>query len=253
MKNSDNRHRRHVNENFRYNNSSSAYDYKVRRPITYDDIEQKRIEKRKREVEKQRLAKLRKAEQAKKKEAAKKDRLNHILCYVLAFYLIGVGVFVLKQFDNNNLIRSQISEKQTLLNEQEKQISDLKIALADSIDIHEIERVAKNELGMKTPSVDQLVYITLPENTNYIEYEQEKKTSDVGRAKIEDKITSESEINETDDVMENTDADNLATDKTTSDTEKNTNDNSTSDKIETEDGTNTSDVEQNLENNDVTN
>ncbi len=159
-----------------YNNSSEAYDYGyatplVERPRTdYDEVYRSLDKKRQDEFMKTALLKKKRQRMIKQREQVRKDRINHLLCYLLAVYILGTGVFILNQFDRNNLIKSQISSKQSIINDQSKQISSKQITLSASIDIHEIERIAKEELGMKYPSTDQLVYVTLPKNRSYIEY-----------------------------------------------------------------------------------
>ncbi len=152
-----------------YNNSSEAYDYEhlhYRNPRDDRGTSTAIIRQRKQKdaLKKKRIIML------KQREELRKDRLNHILCYILAFYVFGMSVFILNQFDSNNVIETEISRKQDIINEQEKEISSKKIALASSVDVHEIENYARNNLGMKTPSSDQLVYVTLPKNRSYLEY-----------------------------------------------------------------------------------
>ncbi len=174
----NNRHRsQFVARPGQYNNSSEAYDYGYARPSTFertlpdfDEINRRLHDKKQEELKKKALLKKQRAIMMKKREEVRKDRINHILCYFLAVYILAIGVFILNQFDRNNLIKSQISAKQAIINDQGKQISSKQITLASSIDIHEIERIAKEELGMKNPSTDQLVYVSLPKNRSYIEY-----------------------------------------------------------------------------------
>ncbi len=160
-----------------YNNSSEAYDYVYTSPNvyeksapSYDELNRRLNERKQAELKKKQMLRQQRAIMRKQREQVKKDRINHLLCYILAVYILGIGVFILYQSDQNNLIKSQISKKQAIINEQAKQISAKKIILADSIDIHEIDRIAKEELGMKVPSTDQIVYVTLPKNISYIEY-----------------------------------------------------------------------------------
>lgn len=106
------------------------------------------------------------------KKRRKVDRINYILCYIMLGYAVIVGVFCLMQNDNTNLIKQDINSKKAIIKEQTKTINDLKIQLADSVDIYQIEKIAKEELGMNLPSPDQIVYITLPRQSNYIEYSE---------------------------------------------------------------------------------
>ncbi len=187
----------------KYNNTSSAYDYETSelRPIEFvpkhaSEYVEYNLAKR-REQEKRRLAKLKKEKEnfLKKKEAIKKDRMNQILCYMLAFCLVGNGVFVLMQFDNNNLVKQQISEKNSIISEQEKQIADIQIRLAESIDINEIEKIAINELGMQIPATDQIVYVTLPKNISYIDYDGDTSTEQTTNSKENEIISNQNTIN----------------------------------------------------------
>ncbi len=149
-----------------YNNTAVAYDYdEFREQVNKNRAKVVEREKlRKRNIRNNRAVLLR------QKEDVKKDRINHILCYILAIQVLCSSVFILYQFDQNNIVKSGISEKQAIINEQEKEISAKKIALAESINVYEIEDIARNELNMKTPSQDQIIYITLPKNRSYIEY-----------------------------------------------------------------------------------
>lgn len=178
-----------VNKNINYNHTSHALDYNkninnlkyapksnyVYGDITGLNIENAIIKRREEEIRRKARVKKAKIENIKRREAFKRERINHLICYFLAFYLICIGVFVLSQFDNNNLIESEILAKQEIVNNQEKQISDAKVELANSIDMNEIEDIARNELNMGLPSKDQIVYITLPKNRSYIDYEQQSK------------------------------------------------------------------------------
>lgn len=106
------------------------------------------------------------------KKRRKADKVNYLLCYIMLGYAAIVGVFCLMQNDNTNLIKQDINSKKAIIKEQTKTISDLKIQLADSVDIYQIEKIAKEELNMDLPSPDQIVYITLPRQSNYIEYNE---------------------------------------------------------------------------------
>ena len=71
-----------------------------------------------------------------------------------------------KQFD-------QIQEQKKQLAYLQKENEQLKVSIENSINISNIERVAKEELGMQKLSSKQTVYITLPKK-DYVETASEK-------------------------------------------------------------------------------
>ncbi len=172
MSDNMNRYRR----NYQYNNSSSAYDYAHKRFTETNDfstavIRKRTTERRIKEQKRKEALRKQKLEMIKTRQEVKKDRINHILCYVLAGYIVVMGVFVLKIMDNNNLVQKEILAKQETIKQQEKDISDAKIMLTENVDIHAIEEKARTELHMSEPTTDQIVYVTLPQNNSYIEYD----------------------------------------------------------------------------------
>lgn len=165
-----------------YNDSTSAYDLgEIRRKkpkdINYEIEENLKKRRLLREYENKR--KLAKRRQMQKIIKANKINFMNKTCFIiLSLYIAGSLIFTLKQFDNNNMIKTQIVKSQSIIKEQEKEISEAKMAIADSIDIDEVEKIAMEKYGMKEPSSDQIVYISLPQNVSYIEYEDEIDNSD---------------------------------------------------------------------------
>lgn len=157
-----------------YNESTSAYNLEElrRKPVYKDDeIRESVLRKRKqRELEKEKKIARRKMMQ-KIQKANRINKINMISFVILSVYLIGSLIFTLKQFDNNNMIKTQIAKSQSTIKEQEKEISKVQMDIASSIDLDEVKKVAMQDYGMKEPSSDQIVYITLPQNVSYIEYQ----------------------------------------------------------------------------------
>lgn len=170
-----------------YNHSSSAYkiDHARNNPKTMNtttsfdvnSINETIRLRRKSTIEKNKQLNAKKMEHMRQKrieqKAVKRERVNYILFFILVFYTLAMGVICLQQSDNQNIVKAQISEKKAVIKEQNKTIDDLKISLADSVNMHEIEKVARDELGMDKPSINQIVYITLPRYNSYIEYDDE--------------------------------------------------------------------------------
>ncbi len=233
-RNSGNRYRPN-----QYNNSSEAYDYE-RLHYNNPTIEEQRNAVRLKEQKKKNAIKKQRIVLLKRREQLKRDRLNHILCYILAFYIFGTSVFILNQFDQNNVIETEISQKQGIINEQEKEISAKKIELASSIDVHEIENYARNELGMKTPSQDQLVYVTLPKNRSYIEYNTKDAKEEPAKVSDEQAILDEEKAE-----------DNLETDNT--DITNSTGETNTTESVDNDVTSDTENVENKTDTSDVNN
>ena len=75
---------------------------------------------------------------------------------------------------------SQIDKKFNKIQEQKKQLSSLqkeneqlKVSIENSLNLNNIEKVAKEELGMQKLSSKQTVYVTLPKK-DYVESASEK-------------------------------------------------------------------------------
>lgn len=208
----------------KYNNSSSAYDFYKSKSgkhlIATDDEIRKSVQKsqnrrRRRDeeliAERKRKSKLRKIERI--------NRINRTCFFILAFYLVCSLIFILNQFDKNNNVKRQIVESQETIKQQEKEIAKTKMAVADSINIEQIESIAKEEYGMKEPSTDQIVYITLPENVSYIEYSENKATSNISGLEgnqiindVEKQMTIEGSNEEDETQNESSQAEDEATD-----------------------------------------
>lgn len=162
---------------YKYNNTSSAYDYAQKeivlpeKPILSDyELQRRLYENKKKHFEKIKRKRAKQLHLKKIRQAKKINAINFFSICVLMIHLSCIMIFVLNLSDNNTEIKIEISQKQKIVDEQEKDISNRTIALTDSVDIHEIERVATEELGMKQPSSEQLVYVSLPKNRDYIEY-----------------------------------------------------------------------------------
>lgn len=75
---------------------------------------------------------------------------------------------------------SQIDNKFNQIQEQKKQLAvlqkdneQLKVSIANSLNLNNVEKVAKEELGMQKLSSKQTVYVTLPKK-DYVETASEK-------------------------------------------------------------------------------
>lgn len=213
LKKRPNQVNREGNRTHRYNDTSSAYDYAYReyqqpfnpnQPVLSDyELRRKFQENRKKTYEKNLKERKRREHLKKVRLAEKVNKFNLILVSILMLYLAGTLVFVLNILDSNSEIKIEISQKQKIVDEQEKKISDSTIALANSVDIHQIEVLAQEELGMKLPSADQIVYVTLPKNRDYIEYEKENIIDNESTEIVilNDKVLSDSE--KVEEIIEN--------------------------------------------------
>lgn len=96
----------------------------------------------------------------------------------LIFTIVGIFLLVLTISCRN----SQIDKKFDEIQEQKKELSSvqkeneqLKVNIENSLNLNNIEKVAKDELGMEKLTNKQTVYVTLPKK-DYIESASEKIT-----------------------------------------------------------------------------
>lgn len=92
--------------------------------------------------------------------------------------LVVAGIFLLLL--TISCRNSQIDKKFNQIQEQKKELSEiqkeneqLSVSIANSINLINIEKVAKEELGMQKLSTKQTVYVTLPKK-DYVESASEK-------------------------------------------------------------------------------
>lgn len=86
---------------------------------------------------------------------------------------------------------SQIDNKFNEIQEQKKQLAilqkeneQLKVSIANSLNLNNVEKVAKEELGMQKLSSKQTVYVTLPKK-DYVEIASEKVVIEEQKSWIE--------------------------------------------------------------------
>ena len=85
---------------------------------------------------------------------------------------------------------NQIQEQKKQLAELQKENEQLRVSIENSLNLSNIEKVAKEELGMQKLSSKQTVYVTLPKK-DYVESASEKVVIDEDKSwweKIVDKI-----------------------------------------------------------------
>ena len=94
----------------------------------------------------------------------------------MTFTVVGLFLLLL----TISCINSQIDKQFNQMQEQKKQLASLqkeneqlKVSIENSVNISNIEKVAKEELGMQKLSSKQTVYVTLPKK-DYVESASEK-------------------------------------------------------------------------------
>lgn len=94
----------------------------------------------------------------------------------MTFTVIGVFLILLTISCRNSQIDkkfSEIQEQKKILAELQKENEQLEVSIENSLNYKNIEKVAKEELGMEKLTSKQIVYVTLPKK-DYIESASEK-------------------------------------------------------------------------------
>ncbi len=106
-------------------------------------------------------------------KVSKEQKRKH---FKLTITVAGVFLLLLTISCRN----SQIDKKFNQIQEQKKELStlqkdneQLKVSIENSLNIYNIEKVAKEELGMQKLTSKQIVYVTLPKK-DYVESASEK-------------------------------------------------------------------------------
>ena len=108
--------------------------------------------------------------QVKTSSNQKKSQLKAVALIVSIFLVLLAISFRNSQIDNKfTQIQQQKNELATLQKENEQ----LKVSIENSMNLSNIEKVAKEELGMQKLSNQQTVYVTLPKK-DYVESASEK-------------------------------------------------------------------------------
>ncbi len=150
--------------------SHASVAYKVEKYVDNYDIKEK--EKK----EKERQEKFNKIEEERFKKIFYKnrkiiavDRSNKVLFITTVVVTAICGLLLLGNNDKNVKLRNDIAKQSEVLREQEVEIDSLKLELAHSYDIINIEQRAKEELHMSLPTPSQILYIELPK-ADYVTY-----------------------------------------------------------------------------------
>lgn len=94
----------------------------------------------------------------------------------MALTVLGVVLLLLTISCRNSLIDkkfNQIQEQKKSLAALQKENEQLKVSIENSLNLNNVEKVAKEELGMQKLTNKQIVYVTLPKK-DYIESASEK-------------------------------------------------------------------------------
>ena len=110
------------------------------------------------------------------KQQVKVSKEQRIKQMKMTFTVVGLFLILLTISCRN----SQIDKKFDQIQDQKKQLAtlqkeneQLKVSIENSLNLNNVEKVAKEELGMQKLSTRQTVYITLPKK-DYVESASEK-------------------------------------------------------------------------------
>ena len=106
-------------------------------------------------------------------ELSKEQKKNQIKMTVT---VIGIVLLLLTISCRNSLIDkkfNQIQENKKNLATLQKENEQLKVSIENSLNLNNVEKVAKEELGMQKLTNKQIVYVTLPKK-DYVQSASEK-------------------------------------------------------------------------------
>lgn len=109
-------------------------------------------------------------QQVKVSKEQKRKQLEMTLTVVALFLLLLTISCRNSQIDNEF---NQIQEQKKQLAALQKENEQLKVSIQNSLNLNNIEKVAREELGMQKLSSKQTVYVTLPKK-DYVESASEK-------------------------------------------------------------------------------
>ena len=154
-----------------YNNTSSAYDYA--------------LEEQEQEIPVRRVRQVRKVKRGTKQvyitntDKAARPSVLIFASIIIMTACIGLSVvmysMVATQTTRNNKLRAEFKNMQS-------RTAELSIEVTQSMDLVEIERIARTRLEMSEPQLHQIVHVSVPRE-NYTVYLTE--TEDVSYAKAE--------------------------------------------------------------------
>ena len=106
-------------------------------------------------------------------KVSKEERKKQIK---LTLWVIGIFVILLTISYRNSQINEKFSKVQTLkreLSAVQKENEQLKVSIENSLNLNNVEKVAKEKLGMQKLTNKQTIYITLPKK-DYVESSSEE-------------------------------------------------------------------------------
>ncbi len=106
-------------------------------------------------------------------KVSKEERKKQIK---LTLWVIGIFVILLTISYRNSQINEKFSKVQTLkreLSAVQKENEQLKVSIENSLNLNNVEKVAKEKLGMQKLTNKQTIYITLPKK-DYVESASEE-------------------------------------------------------------------------------
>ena len=100
-------------------------------------------------------------------------------CILMIILLFFLSILLLKQYSKVNTINEEIINIETELEEIQMMNDTKEGMLITNLDLNEIERTAKEELGMVKPSVEQYSYIAVDDVSNVnAEADEEKESTE---------------------------------------------------------------------------
>lgn len=122
----------------------------------------------------------------KKKKPNPKKQQNGYGSILLIIIAASVSLFFLSGYAKITAIRTDINEKESLISDLEKKRTNLRAELEGIKSSETIIEEANLKLGMNHPSKDQILYISIPKETNThspLEIIQEKFQNGIGKIK----------------------------------------------------------------------
>lgn len=110
------------------------------------------------------------------KQQVKVSKEQRIKQMKMTFTVVGLFLLLLTISCRNSQIDkqfNQIQDQKKQLAALQKENEQLKVSIENSLNLNNIEKVAKEELGMQKLSSKQVVYVTLPKK-DYVESASEK-------------------------------------------------------------------------------
>ena len=129
-----------------------------------------RPQKRKKQVEVKQKQKTRQTKNTQKKKKEKRKKARQILT-VFALFVVLVAISYRNSSINENF--SKVQSLKSELSEIQKENEQLEVSIENSLNLNNIEQIAKEKLGMQKLTNRQTVYVELPKK-DYVKSANEK-------------------------------------------------------------------------------